>query len=162
MLSSVLLFILTNQNEPIAQSEPRHVPQRTFQVKDLQTAKISFKNKHELTVWVMDTNAKRSEGMMFLKDSDFTEKQGMIFVFRYAQPLGFWMRNTLVDLDIAYVDQAGRIVSIYTMKSLDETTDYGSRSNAMFAIETKAGLLKKLDIKPGDTVQIPSTIKAKE
>jgi len=164
MLSSLIIFLAVTH--PEAQTAPaqsqRHVEQRYFQLKDLDTAKISFKEKDELTVWVMDSNLKRAEGMMFLKDSDFTEKQGMIFVFTAAQELRFWMRNTLVPLDIAYVDERGKILSTYTMKALDEETDYSSLGRSKYAIEVKAGLFKKLKIMPGDMVQIPSTIKAKD
>jgi uncharacterized protein len=164
MLSSLLIFIAVTKPEiqdPPAQTS-RQVDQRYFQLKDLETAKISFKEKDEMTVWVMDNNMKRAEGMMFLKDSDFTEKQGMIFVFTAAQELRFWMRNTLVPLDIAYVDERGKILSTYTMKALDEDTDYSSHGKAKFAIECKSGLFKKLKIMAGDMVQIPSTIKAKD
>ena len=164
MLTSLLLFLALNPQDPPAQSQtaPRHVEQRYFQLKDLKTAKISFKDKHEVTAWIMDDNMKRSEGMMFLKKDDFTEKQGMIFVFTAPQELRFWMRNTLVPLDIAYVDERGKILSTYTMKALDEVTDYSSHGNAKYAIELKDGYLKKNEIRPGDMVQIPSTIKAKD
>lgn len=162
MLSPVLLYLALNQTQPPTTQEPRFIAERNFQLKDIPTAKISFKEKHQMTAWVMDTNMKRAEGMMFVKENDFTEKQAMIFVFRYPQILSFWMRNTHVDLDIAYVDGAGRIVKTYTMKAFDETTDYSSKLNAMFAIEVKAGLFKKLGIEAGDFVQIPSSVKAKE
>ncbi len=164
MLSSLLLYIAVmhpDMQEQPAQDQ-RQVDQRYFQLKDLDTAKISFKEEHKMTVWVMDNNMKRAEGMMFLKDTDFNEKQGMIFVFTAAQELRFWMRNTLVPLDIAYVDEAGKILSTYTMKALDEDTDYSSKGRAKYAIEVKAGLFKKLKIMAGDMVQIPSTIKAKD
>jgi uncharacterized membrane protein (UPF0127 family) len=161
MLASLLLAVAAM---PLSSpdDEPRFISQRYFQLKDLKTAKITLKEKHPLTAWVMDDNPKRTEGMMFVKDTDITEQQAMIFVFSVAQELRFWMRNTLVPLDIAYIDPNGRIVKTYTMRALDENTDYSSQGRAMFALETKAGLFKKLEIKAGDYVQIPSTVKAKD
>ncbi|MFM9873578.1 MAG: DUF192 domain-containing protein [Fimbriimonadaceae bacterium] len=164
MLSSLLIMLAVSHTEVQQPQTPtqRHVDQRYFQLKDLETAKISFKDKYDMTVWVMDNNMKRAEGMMFLKDSDFSEKQGMIFAFTVGQELRFWMRNTLVPLDIAYVDERGKILSTYTMKALDEDTDYSSHGKAKYAIEVKSGLFKKQNIQAGDMVQIPSTIKAKD
>lgn len=165
MLTSLLLAISilpaqTQQDPDIAPL--RHNDKRLYQLKDLETTTIVLKDKHELKAWVMDTDAKRAEGMMFLEDKDFTEKQAMVFVFSSARELRFWMRNTLVPLDIAYVDSTGRIVRTYTMKALDETTDYSSYGNAKYAIEFKAGLFKKLGVRAGDYVAISSRVKAKD
>lgn len=135
-------------------------PNRIYQLTDLEKVKIKI-NEHEFMAWVMDTNSKRQEGMMFLKNEDFKDNEAMIFVFKEPQPLSFWMRNTLVDLDIAYVSDRKRIINTTTMKALDET---GRPSNApaKYAIEFRAGLLRKLGIRAGMTVQIPDSVKAKE
>lgn len=168
MLTSLLLAVALmqsspNQPEQDPQIAPfRHNDHRQFQLKDLETTTVVFKDKYKIVCWVMDTNVRRAEGMMFLEDQDFTEDQGMIFVFSQPQPLSFWMHNTLVPLDIAYVDSSGRIIQTYTMKALDETSDYSSKGNAKYAIELKAGLLKKKGIKIGDYVSISSRIKSKD
>lgn len=165
MFASLLLFLAQNpQGQPAGQTgqEPRFISQRYFQLKDLATTKITFREKTPVTCWIMDEDMKRAEGMMFLKDEDWTEKQGMIFVFSRGQELRFWMRNTLVPLDIAYVSESGKILSTYTMKALDETTDYSSHGMAKYAIELKAGFLRKNLIQVGDMVQIPSTVKSKD
>jgi len=167
MMLTSLLFALTfvPTQQPVQDPDIaplRHNAKRTYQLKDLEKTTVVLKDKHEFSTWVMDTDLKRSEGMMFLEDKDFTEKQAMIFVFTSPRELRFWMRNTLVPLDIAYVDAAGRIVRTYTMKALDETTDYSSYGNAKYAIEFKAGLFKKLGVKAGDMVGISSRVKAKD
>lgn len=140
----------------------RIVRERTFQLKDLQKADITINEKHPLKVWVMDEEAKRQEGMMFLKDTDFTEKQGMIFVFLNDEPLRFWMKNTYVPLDIAYIGSDGVINSTYTMKAFDTYTDYSSKKDSMYALEVKSGLFSKLGIKAGMKVSIPKEVKAKD
>lgn len=140
---------------------PRHIEYRYFQLKDLEVAEVKFEDT-KFRMWVMDTQPKRSEGMMYVQDGDFKEDQGMIFVFSRPQQLGFWMRNTLVPLDIAYCDAKGRVLNTYTMKALDETSDYSSKGNAMFAIELKAGTIKKLKIDAGDRFEIPETVRAKD
>lgn len=144
--------------------EPRYNRARTHQLKDLQKEEIKLgpKLENKLKVWVMDTEFKRQEGMMFLELQDVSEKQGMIFVFRRELPLGFWMKNTLIGLDIAYLDKNGVIVKIYTMKPLDTVTDYSSGKYAKYALEVRAGLFKKLKVEVGQKVEIPDTVKAKD
>ncbi len=147
--------------DPPAQPPARKVnPRRLYQLDELQVVKIKI-GTHTFDAWVMDTDAKRSEGMMFLKNEDFKDSECMVFVFPREQELGFWMRNTLVDLDIAYVNTKKFIVRAVTMKSLDETS-VPSRGLSMYAIEFRAGLFKKLGIRAGQKVEIPSSVKSKD
>ncbi len=151
---------------PPAQSQEkaekrRFISARTFQLDDLEVAKVKI-GEHEFKLWVMDTYAKRMEGMMFLQNGDFKDDEGMIFVFDRAEYQRFWMRNTLVPLDIAYVDPRKRIINIYTMKALDEVGDYSSRAPAQFVIELRAGMMAKKEIKPGMAVEIPASVKSKD
>lgn len=140
----------------------RNNPSRYFQTKDLQRVKLTIGGKHEFTVWVQDTEAKREEGMMFLEDQDFTAKQGMIFVFKQPEIQRFWMKNTFVPLDIAYIGADGKINTIYTMKEFDTTTDYSSKRPSMYVLEAKSGVFKKLGIKEGDMVCMTPLVRAKD
>lgn len=162
MLQSLLLAMALHSpvtQDPVDQDYNAY---RQFQLKDLQRVKIKINDKHELNAWVMDTHAKRQEGMMFLKEKDFTEKDAMVFVFKEEQYLRFWMRNTYVPLDIAYVTKSGKANSIYTMKAFDETTDFSSAEESMYAVEVKAGLWQKLKVIPGSKIEIPDTVKSKD
>ncbi len=158
--STATVQVAPKVNEGPENGTHAHNARRLFQLDDLQLVKIKI-DKHTFFSWVMDTNAKRSEGMMFLRNPDFKDNDSMIFVFDRAQELGFWMQNTLVDLDIAYCDANGKIIRAATMKSLDEST-VPSRGAAKYAIEFRGGLFKKLGIKAGMKVEIPSTVQAKE
>jgi len=79
---------------------------------------------------------------------------GMIFVFDSEQPLNFYMKNTRFDLDIVFLDAAGRVVSIHTMKALDLTT-VPSGAPAKYAIEINAGEAAACGVKVGDRLLIP-------
>jgi len=134
---------------------------RIFQLDNLEQADVSV-NGHKFRLWVMDTDAKRSEGMMYLEDKDFKEDEGMVFAFGREAPRRFWMRNTLVDLDVCYCDKSGKVLNTYTMKAHDETTDYSSAGPSQFVIELKAGSVKKLGIKSGSVFQIPKSVVSKD
>ena len=143
------------------QDGSRRIPERLYQLSELKKAKIKV-GTHELEVWVVDTELKRQEGMMFLRSGDFTEKQGFLFIFGVEQPLRFWMKNTLVDLDIAYIGQNKVINSVYTMRSLDTITDYSSAKPSMYALEVKAGWFSRNRVPVGTKVEIPKELKSDE
>jgi len=139
----------------------RNIPSRSFQLDDLKKAEIKI-DDHKFSLWVMDTYAKRQEGMMFVENSDFKDNEGMIFLFKQPEYQRFWMRNTLVPLDIAYVSPSRRIINTYTMKAFDETTDYSSFGAADVVIELRAGSFKKLNIGRSAKVTLPKDLKANE
>lgn len=131
---------------------------RIYQLTDYKTAQITIGSK-KLTVWLADTSAKRQEGMMFLTDSEVKPDEGMLFVFQLSKERGFWMENTLIPLDIAYMKPDGTIISTPTMKALDKT-NVPSHGAAQFALEMKAGAFKRLGIKPGMKAVIPKDVKS--
>lgn len=133
-------------------------PLRVYQLRELQRATITI-GKNKLKTWVMDTPSKQAEGMMFLKDADVAKDDAMIFVFPDSRERSFWMRNTLISLDIAYVNEKKVIISTSTMKARDET-GVPSKGSAMYAIEMKHGAFQRLGIKKGQTVGIPKDVKA--
>ncbi len=167
MISAILAFAIMFPDQQAAKEQPRdyrYIRSRQFQLRDLQVEelKVGANLEHKLHTWVMDTEAKRQEGMMFLLGTDFTDLDAMVFAFKSAAPLNFWMKNTYVPLDIAYLDADGRIVKSYTMRALDIYTDYSSKSPAKYALEMKQGSLQKFDMTIGQKVEIPEKVKAKE
>lgn len=139
----------------------RNIPRRKFQLNDLKKAEIKI-DDHKFSLWVMDTYDKRMEGMMFVENSDFKDNEGMVFLFKEPEYQRFWMRNTLVPLDIAYVSKDRKINSTYTMKALDEVGDYSSFAPADVVIELRAGMFRKLSIGRTSRVTLPAGLVAKE
>lgn len=115
---------------------------------ELPTIGLSI-NGNKLTAEVATSTATRSTGLMhrFSLKPDY----GMLFVFRYPQPLSFWMKNTFVALSIAYIDERGRIIDIEDMAPQTETL-HPSSGPALFALEMKKGWFREKGIAVGAAV----------
>jgi uncharacterized membrane protein (UPF0127 family) len=82
----------------------------------------------------------------------------MLFVFSYEDYRYFYMKNTLIPLDIAFFDSQMKIVSIKQMQPLDETT-VASDEKAMYALEMNQGFFEKQKIKVGDQAKLLTSVK---
>lgn len=97
------------------------------------------------------TPEEREEGLMFRETLE--EGRGMLFVFPDSQIRSFWMRNTLIPLDIAYMDESLRIVDIQAMDPQTEDAHPSARP-AMFALEVPQGWFRKMGIEVGHQAQV--------
>lgn len=100
---------------------------------------------------VAATADERAEGLMYR--DDVPDGTGMLFVFEDSQPRAFWMANTYVPLDVAYMDPSYRIVDIIAMEPL-VTDSYPSDHAAMFALEVRQGWFEEKGIGVGDQAEI--------
>ena len=101
---------------------------------------------------VADTDATREIGLMY-RDS-MPADHGMIFIFPSAQALNFWMKNTRLPLDIIFLDDKRKIVSIHQLEPFDlrgTSSDYP----AQYAVELNQGAAEKAKAKVGDILEIP-------
>ena len=80
------------------------------------------------------------------------ENQGMLFVYPEQRTLGFWMKDTLIPLDIAYIDREGRIVDIQQMEP-QTTETHDSAAPAMYALEMNQGWFEANGIRIGDLIE---------
>jgi uncharacterized membrane protein (UPF0127 family) len=83
--------------------------------------------------------------------------QGMLFIFEEAQPLSFWMFNTLIPLDILFIDEQRRIAAIHAAvppcQPPRRCPTYASDGPAQFVLEVNAGVAAKAGIRLGDEVR---------
>ena len=135
-------------------------PNRLHQLEDLKKTDLDVKGS-TIHAWVMDDDDKQQEGMMFLEDKDVKADEGMLFAFSGLQeaapgeqPRGFWMRNTLIPLDIVYMTPKGQVLNIGRGKVKDET-NIPAEGAFQYVLELKAGTAARLGLKAGDTVPIP-------
>lgn len=136
-------------------------PSEPNKLDKLPTVRMDIKGQ-ATQLWVADTFEEQNKGLMFVTAeematlSDGTER-GMLFVFDFSTRGSFWMKNTIIPLDIAYIAADGRVVSTYTMTPLDDRSNqYAPADLYRYAIELNAGQLERLGVKPGDILQIPA------
>jgi len=100
---------------------------------------------------VARTEAQRQRGLMYRET--LADGQGMLFVFDNVQLRSFWMRNTYLPLDIAFLDDSRRVVDIQQMEPLDENFTE-SRAPAMFALEVPRGWFQRQGVEVGAVAEI--------
>jgi uncharacterized membrane protein (UPF0127 family) len=103
-------------------------------------------------VEVATTTAEKQRGLM--GRTALSEDAGMLFVFDREQQLSFWMKDTLIPLSIAYINDSGRIVDIQDMQPLDETPHL-SAEPAKYALEVNQGFFNEHGVEVGNKVSLP-------
>ncbi len=144
----------------LALSSCASLPRGSVQRNDLskmKTVVVKITGKTIYTAYVADTPDAEETGLMNVTEADLPTDRGMIFVFEHDRLLSFWMRNTIIPLDIAYIRSDGTIVKTYTMEPLNEI-GYSSIEPARFALEVRAGQFAQWGIKEGDHVELPAEL----
>lgn len=100
---------------------------------DLMEMNVGF---HRIQVEVANTAVSRAKGLMFRRS--LPGNQGMLFVFPQIEQPCMWMRNTLIPLSVAFINDQGRIINIEEMQP--QTEDHHcAKSPAKFALEMSSG-----------------------
>lgn len=105
---------------------------------------------HVIQAEVAGDGASRSMGLMQRKS--MAQGAGMLFLFDESAAHCMWMRNTLIPLSVAFIDERGRIVNIADMQPLDETAHCAARP-ARYALEMNQGWFRKRGIAAGAAIQ---------
>ncbi|CAG5009909.1 hypothetical protein DYBT9275_04595 [Dyadobacter sp. CECT 9275] len=104
----------------------------------------------KIDVEIAENEAEQSKGLMYrpyLPDS-----AGMLFIFNDSAPRNFWMKNTIIPLDIMYVDAGKKIISIAKNTKPYSEESVPSLGNAQYVVEVNAGFSERHDIKTGDAI----------
>lgn len=105
-------------------------------------------------VEIADTNRERGIGLM--NRSSMPISEGMLFVYPHPQSLSFWMRNTLISLDMLFIDPTGVVTKVHhEAVPLDETPIPGGQG-LTHVLEINGGLARKMGISEGVHLRHPS------
>ena len=108
----------------------------------------------QFAVEVADDWAEQRQGLMHR--SEMPKSAGMLFVYDRPGPVAFWMRNTLIPLDMIFADAAGVVQKVHAMAiPLDETSIPGG-SNIQYVLEINGGLADAMGIVAGSQMQHPA------
>ena len=124
------------------------------------TNKVIFPESNtEVKVEIADTPSERSKGLMFREKLPID--QGMLFIFPEEDERGFWMKNTLIPLDMIFIDSKGEIVNVEEAVPEPNTSDedlkiYRSGEPAKYVIETNSSFTERKNVEEGDRVEIPT------
>jgi uncharacterized membrane protein (UPF0127 family) len=116
------------------------------------TVRSSATGKHPFIVEVARTGEQQQRGLMFRRS--LAPDRGMIFPYAPPQDVAFWMRNTLIPLDMIFIRADGSIARIATAKPLDETP-VPSGEPVAAVLEIAGGRAAELKVKAGDKVSWP-------
>jgi len=108
----------------------------------------------QFTVEVADDDAERAQGLMHRVS--MPNSAGMFFVYPAPRTVGFWMKNTVIPLDILFADKSGTIRFIkHDDEPLSEQLIYGG-NNIQYVLEINAGLARALGVEKGSQIRHPA------
>lgn len=143
-------------------SEFKYSTDRTEQFKNIREpqfkkeGELEFLNKDnnpikKIDVELAENNDERAQGMMYRKSMDDT--RGMLFIFQNEEAQEFWMKNTIIPLDIMYVNSKNEIVRIYKNTTPLSEKPLPSEKPTLFVVEVRGGFTDKYGIKEGDLIK---------
>lgn len=115
----------------------------------LQTVELTA-GMHRIQAEVAQTPTQQMIGLMHRQT--MAANEGMLFVYEQPQVHCFWMRNTLLPLSIAFIDDDGRIVNVLDMQPLTEDSHCAARP-VRFALEMNQGWFAKRGLKAGSRLR---------
>jgi uncharacterized membrane protein (UPF0127 family) len=150
-LGGMLLLMSGCENRKSAPGSPAPRPAtNSFHLSQaqprLRTIKL-YVGPHEITAEVALTRTEVATGMMFRKTME--ENEGMLFVFAFPHRASFYMKNTLLPLSVAYIDEEGNILEIHDLKPLDETPVEARSDQVQYVLEMKQDWFKRHGITTG-------------
>ena len=107
-------------------------------------------DNNKIYVEVAKTPAEQEQGLMFR--NELSEDAGMLFVFDDVSQKNFWMKNTLIPLDMIFIDKNKKIVSIQSAVPCEEDPCVVYASPAQYVLEVNQGYAEHPGIKEGDVV----------
>ncbi|WP_424943336.1 DUF192 domain-containing protein [Aliiroseovarius crassostreae] len=105
------------------------------------------------TVEVAVTNRERAKGLMHR--TNLPLGHGMLFVYPFAHQPAFWMKNTLIPLDIIFLSTDGRVTHIHENAQPGDLTPRSGGKTVRYVLEINGGLARQIGITPGSELRSP-------
>lgn len=106
------------------------------------------------SIELADDADERARGLMYRET--LAASAGMLFVYPRPQRVSFWMRNTLIPLDMIFLDDTGTVQRVHENAVPGDETPIHGGDEIRFVLEVNGGLARKLGVKPGSVMRHPS------
>jgi uncharacterized protein len=124
---------------------------QTFPRSELEV--VTDKGRYKFKVELATTPEQMMQGLMFRRSLD--PDAGMLFDYGTTQPVSFWMKNTLIPLDMVFILASGRIAGVHQRAVPLSEQAIPSPAPVRAVLELNGGTASRLGIKPGDLVVHP-------
>jgi uncharacterized membrane protein (UPF0127 family) len=145
LAAAIMIFALACGSNAPQSSEPRRTA---------QGSRIIFPDGYAVTVEVAADDPTRQQGLMFR--DNLPGDRGMIFLFRRAGEYPFWMKNTLIPLDMIWLDDQKRIVHVahdVPPCKADPCPNYPPSAVASYVLELAGGVAARHGLANGQTLR---------
>ena len=106
------------------------------------------------SVEVADSPAARGEGLMHR--AYMAKSSGMLFIFEQPHPVAFWMKNTLIPLDMIFLDRTGTVARIHSNAIPHDETPIQGGDGIYAVLEINGGLANAMGLAAGNAMQHPA------
>lgn len=100
------------------------------------------------------TPAEQARGLMFREE--MPPLSGMLFVYPHEADVSFWMRNTLIPLDMIFIDDEGRILRVHENAVPGDETPIPAGAPALAVLEINGGAARRFGLEAGDELRSPA------
>ena len=138
--------------DPTTQSYDGPLPDRGALV-----VKDAFGGAHRLAVEIADTSQLRTRGLMWR--SELPDGTGMLFIFPAEVVQSFWMRNTLIPLDMLFIDKRMRVVGVVQWAEPQTLTSRTVGKPSIYVLVVPAGWASRNGVRAGSTVELEGGLK---
>ena len=152
MLGMLLAALLPQGAARTAAADDAVIPLSAFP-REAIVIETRSARRHSFDAWRADTPAAREQGLMFVRD--MRPDQAMFFVYEPPQHVAMWMKNTLLPLDMLFVDEAGCVAKTVRDTRPGSLDAISADGQIALVVELKGGTSKALGIEAGDRVQRP-------
>lgn len=130
----------------------KNIPEPQFK-KEGELEFVGKNNKElirKIDIELAENDDERMQGLMYRRSMD--DSKGMLFIFQREEPQSFWMKNTVIPLDIMYVNSKMEIVKIFKNTVPFSEKSLPSEKPATYVVEVAGGYSDKYGIKEGDLI----------
>jgi uncharacterized membrane protein (UPF0127 family) len=150
----VLFYFIILKNDSVKQEKENKM--KTFDSFEFQKeGEVTFLDDQDqfiskIDVEIADDDESRTTGLMFR--NKLAMDQGMLFIFDREDYQSFWMKNTVLSLDIIFINSKNEIIKIHKHTTPFSEQSYPSINPAIFVVEVNAGYTDQYKIKEGDKI----------